>query len=83
MSADLNPTMLIGRKVSEGEGGMEISNLLNMDSKIVIGIINERLRLECSSMDELVSRYELDADALTEKMATLGYRYDPISNQFK
>ena len=83
MSADLNPTMLIGRKVTEGEGGMEISNLLNMDSNIVIGIINEKLRLECSSIDDLVSRYELDADELANKMDSLGYRYDPVSNQFK
>lgn len=46
---------------------MEINNLLGMDGNIVIGIVNERLRLECCSMDELVSRYELDQDELTEK----------------
>ncbi|KKD00803.1 MULTISPECIES: DUF4250 domain-containing protein [Photobacterium] len=62
---------------------MEISNLLNMDANIVLGIVNERLRLECDTIDDLSSRYELDKDQLREKMESLGYRYDPISNQFK
>lgn len=62
---------------------MEINNLLGMDGNIVIGIVNERLRLECCSMDDLVSRYELDQDELTEKMAQMGYQYDPLTNQFR
>ncbi|GAB6262323.1 DUF4250 domain-containing protein [Photobacterium sp. CCB-ST2H9] len=62
---------------------MEIRNLLNMDANIVLGIVNERLRLECDTIEELSTRYELDQNALREKMASLGYRYDPISNQFK
>ncbi|WP_371378883.1 DUF4250 domain-containing protein [Thalassotalea aquiviva] len=62
---------------------MEINNLLDMDSGIVFGIVNERLRLECKDLDELVSRYNLDEMVLVEKMALIGYEYDPISNQFK
>lgn len=62
---------------------MEISNLLNMDANIVLGIVNERLRLECDTIDDLSSRYELDQEQLRQKMAALGYRYDPTSNQFK
>ena len=62
---------------------MEINNLLGMDTHIVIGIVNERLRLECHSMAELTSRYELSETELTEKMAQQGYYYDPRNNQFK
>nr|WP_202602147.1 MULTISPECIES: DUF4250 domain-containing protein [Photobacterium] len=54
-----------------------------MDANIVLGIVNERLRLECDTIDDLSSRYELDQEQLRQKMAALGYRYDPISNQFK
>nr|WP_284694833.1 DUF4250 domain-containing protein [Photobacterium galatheae] len=54
-----------------------------MDANIVLGIVNERLRLECDTIEELSTRYELDQNALREKMESLGYRYDPISNQFK
>lgn len=62
---------------------MEINNLLNMNAHILFGIINERLRLECDSIDELVSRYELDEQKLSEKMSLMGYQYDPLSNQYK
>ncbi|WP_318499614.1 DUF4250 domain-containing protein [Photobacterium leiognathi] len=62
---------------------MEITNLLGMDGNIVIGIVNERLRLECNSMSELISRYELDENELIDKMAQLGYQYDPLTNQFR
>ena len=62
---------------------MEINNLLAMDSNIVLGIVNERLRLECQSKQELVSRYSLDQQSLDIKMASLGYYYDPGTNQYK
>ncbi|MDO6707399.1 MULTISPECIES: DUF4250 domain-containing protein [unclassified Photobacterium] len=62
---------------------MEISNLLSMDGNIVLGIVNEKLRLECDTIEELASRYDVDQQALRDKMAALGFRYDPLSNQFK
>ncbi|WOH38824.1 DUF4250 domain-containing protein [Thalassotalea fonticola] len=62
---------------------MEVSNLLTMESAIVLGIINERLRIECDSYQQLLSRYELEEGSLNHKMALLGYQYDPLSNQFK
>ncbi|KLV11558.1 MULTISPECIES: DUF4250 domain-containing protein [Photobacterium] len=62
---------------------MEINNLLRMDGHIVLGIVNEKLRLECSTLEELASRYELDSEELNAKMELMGFRYDPINNQFK
>ncbi|OAN13763.1 hypothetical protein A3K86_14475 [Photobacterium jeanii] len=62
---------------------MEINNLLKMDGHIVLGIVNEKLRLECDSVDELTSRYELESEDLMDKMEQLGFHYDPITNQFK
>ena len=62
---------------------MEINNLLTMNSAITLGIINERLRIECNSYQELLSRYDLDRGTLNHKMALLGYRYDWQTNQFK
>ncbi|WP_068545467.1 DUF4250 domain-containing protein [Thalassotalea crassostreae] len=62
---------------------MEVDNLLTMDSAIVLGIINERLRIECDSYQQLLSRYNIEEGSLNHKMALLGYRYDPITNQFK
>ncbi len=47
----------------------------------MIGIVNERLRLECNSMAELASRYELSETELTTKLAQQGYYYDPLNNR--
>ncbi|EGR0570158.1 DUF4250 domain-containing protein [Vibrio cholerae] len=62
---------------------MDLSNVRNFDSVILLGIVNEKLRLECDSLDELISTYEMDIDHLVGKLDVLGYQYDPLTNQFK
>ncbi len=62
---------------------MDLSNVRNFDSVILLGIVNEKLRLECDSLDELISTYEMDIEPLVGKLDVLGYQYDPLTNQFK
>ncbi|EGR3962116.1 DUF4250 domain-containing protein [Vibrio cholerae] len=62
---------------------MDLSNVRNFDSVILLGIVNEKLRLECDSLDELISTYEMDMEHLVGKLDVLGYQYDPLTNQFK
>ncbi|PJC87741.1 hypothetical protein CSW98_01025 [Vibrio sp. HA2012] len=62
---------------------MDLSNVQNTDSIILLGIVNEKLRLECDSFEELVSKYEVDVENLIGKLDVLGYQYDPLTNQFK
>ncbi|EJL6541295.1 DUF4250 domain-containing protein [Vibrio cholerae] len=62
---------------------MDLSNVRNFDSVILLGIVNEKLRLECDSLDELISTYEMDIEHLVGKLDALGYQYDPLTNQFK
>lgn len=62
---------------------MDLSNIINVDNTILLGIINEKLRLECNSFDELVSTYEMDVDTVLGKLSIIGYQYDPLTNQFK
>lgn len=54
-----------------------------MDSHMVLSIVNEKLRLECDSLEALLALYELDGGWLGARLAQIGYRYDPHSNQFK
>ncbi|MEF1341835.1 DUF4250 domain-containing protein [Vibrio rotiferianus] len=49
----------------------------------MLGIVNEKLRLECDSFEELVSMYEMDVESVVGKLDMLGYQYDPLTNQFK
>ncbi|MFH0256575.1 DUF4250 domain-containing protein [Vibrio rumoiensis] len=62
---------------------MDLSNVKRWDSVILLGIVNEKLRLECDSFDELVTMYEMDVEDLVGKLDVLGYQYDPLTNQFK
>ncbi|MFV0574252.1 MAG: DUF4250 domain-containing protein [Vibrio sp.] len=62
---------------------MDLSNVKRWDNVILLGIVNEKLRLECDSFDELVSMYEMDVEDVVGKLDMLGYHYDPLTNQFK
>ncbi|CAH0526407.1 DUF4250 domain-containing protein [Vibrio hippocampi] len=62
---------------------MDLSNVNHFDSSILLGILNEKLRLECDSFEELASRYEMDVENVVGKLDGLGYQYDPLTNQFK
>ncbi|CAH0539505.1 DUF4250 domain-containing protein [Vibrio marisflavi] len=62
---------------------MDLSNIHRLDSRILLGIVNEKLRLECDSFEDLASMYELDVENVVGKLDMLGYQYDRVTNQFK
>ncbi|MCM2681070.1 DUF4250 domain-containing protein [Echinimonas agarilytica] len=61
---------------------MDLSNYHSMDPSMLLGIINMKLRHECSSVDDLAVCYELDSGQLQSKLSQIGYHYDAIHNQF-
>lgn len=62
---------------------MNKAQLEHMDNHMLLSIINEKLRLECDSLDALLALYELDGGHLRARMSQIGYHYDVGSNQFK
>lgn len=62
---------------------MDFSTMNHLDSTILLGIVNEKLRIECDSLDTFLSQYEMDAQILLDKLDSIGYHYDPLTNQFK
>ncbi|MDD1794603.1 DUF4250 domain-containing protein [Enterovibrio makurazakiensis] len=62
---------------------MEIHNLDHLDGAIMYGIVNEKLRLECSSLDDLLVQFELDQQAFQHKLDEMGCYYDPVVNQLR
>ena len=61
---------------------MDLSSYLRMDANILLGIVNEKLRLECDSLDELLALFNFDRGQLASKLDTIGYHYDPVCNKF-
>jgi CRISPR/Cas system endoribonuclease Cas6 (RAMP superfamily) len=62
---------------------MDLSDVSQMESPILLGIVNEKLRLECNSFHHLATKYELDVAQIFSKLNGMGYQYDPLTNQFK
>ncbi|WP_028025268.1 DUF4250 domain-containing protein [Enterovibrio calviensis] len=62
---------------------MEIHHLDHLDGAIMYGIVNEKLRLECSSLDDLLVQFELDQHAFQNKLDEMGCYYDPVVNQLR
>lgn len=62
---------------------MEIHNISHLDGAIMYSILNEKLRLECDSLEDLISQLELDANELQTRFDEIGCQYDPLTNQLK
>ncbi len=62
---------------------MDLGNMDRIDPNVLLGIINEKLRLQCQTLDDLFYEIDMPQSALLERMDSIGYHYDPLSNQFK
>jgi hypothetical protein len=62
---------------------MDLSAYQQMDANILLGIVNEKLRIECADLGELLLQYDMAQDQLSKRMSSIGYHYDEMTNQFK
>ncbi|RCU50361.1 DUF4250 domain-containing protein [Corallincola holothuriorum] len=62
---------------------MDLTNCHAFDPNILLGIVNEKLRLECTDVGDLSSCYDMNAESVSNRLAEIGYQYDPLTNQFK
>ena len=49
---------------------MDVSTLQRLDANILLGIINEKLRLECDGLEELLAYYDMTEDQLAHPPPT-------------
>ena len=62
---------------------MNLSNFSNMDSNILLSIINMKLRDEFDSLDDLVRFYDIDRAELVAKLKSAGFEYHAEHHQFR
>ncbi|WP_246814515.1 DUF4250 domain-containing protein [Ferrimonas balearica] len=62
---------------------MDILNAQEMDPAILLGIVNERLRLGHGDINDLAAELGMGSIELEARLAELGFHYQPGSNQFK
>ena len=56
--------------------------MLPQDPIILLSVVNTKLRDQYDSLEELCAAEDAEQDALTEKLAAVGYTYSAEQNQF-
>lgn len=62
---------------------MDLSNYQRMDPHLLVGLVNTELRNRCDGLEDLVKTHNLDAAALTERLAQADYVYREETRQFR
>ncbi|MBY6188161.1 DUF4250 domain-containing protein [Marinobacter hydrocarbonoclasticus] len=62
---------------------MDILNAQEMDPAILLGIVNERLRLGHGNLADLAAEFGMGSLELEARLAELGFHYQPDCNQFR
>ncbi|MDF0533616.1 DUF4250 domain-containing protein [Shewanella yunxiaonensis] len=57
--------------------------LQQLPAEILLGIINEKLRLYCKNQQELLYDIDISPQQLEQKLNQLGYEYDVVANQYR
>ena len=56
--------------------------MLPEDPAILLSFVNMKLRDEYEDLSDLCAALEIKENYLTVKLASVGYRYDPVTRQF-
>ncbi|MGO2342566.1 DUF4250 domain-containing protein [Vibrio litoralis] len=62
---------------------MNLANFESMDPVMLMSIVNMKLRDEYGDLDNLVKAFDIDKQALINKLASAGFDYLPEVKQFR
>jgi len=57
--------------------------MIPSDPMILLSYVNLKLRDEYSSFEEMCDKMDVSSTDITDKLASIGYKYNPDNNQFK
>ena len=60
-----------------------MDKLSTLPPEMLLGIVNEKLRLFCDDRQELYYDLDITPQLLERKLAQFGYQYDVLTNQYK
>ncbi len=63
---------------------MNLANFATMDPILLFSLVNTKLRDDfAGDLDQLASYYELDKQALIDRLASVGFEFLPEVGQFR
>ncbi|WP_067518644.1 DUF4250 domain-containing protein [Endozoicomonas ascidiicola] len=61
---------------------MELQHPEQLSPFVLLSIVNEKLRLTCSSLSELEEEMDMSAQSIEEKLHKIQFHYQNTNNQF-
>ncbi|WP_066012973.1 DUF4250 domain-containing protein [Endozoicomonas atrinae] len=61
---------------------MELEHPEHLNPFILLGIVNEKLRLTCNSLDQLADEMDMSKQEIENQLHKIRFHYQPVNNQF-
>lgn len=62
---------------------MEMSQCMQLDPNIFLGIANDKLRHECKNLQSLAALMDVEQRQIETRLAEIGFHYEAGLNQFR
>lgn len=61
---------------------MELEHPEQLNPFVLLGIVNEKLRLTCHSLDQLSDEMVMSKQEIERQLHKIRFHYQPLNNQF-
>ena len=61
---------------------MELEHPEKLNPFILLGIVNEKLRLGCNSLEQLADEMDMSQQNIERQLHKIRFHYQPVNNQF-
>lgn len=61
---------------------MELEHPEQLSPFVLLGIVNEKLRLTCDSLDQLSDEMDMSVQAIKDELHKIRFHYQSLNNQF-
>lgn len=61
---------------------MQLEHPEQLNPFILLGIVNEKLRLGCSSLEQLADEMDMSKQSIEHELHKIRFHYQPLNNQF-
>lgn len=62
---------------------MEMTQCINLEANILLGIANDILRHECQNLHSLAMMIDVNEQQIENRLAEIGFHYEEGLNQFR
>lgn len=61
---------------------MQLEHPDQLNPFVLLGIVNEKLRLGCNSLEQLADEMDMSQQSIEQELHKIRFHYQPLNNQF-